>query len=267
MPPPWPAPSGCRTSPRPARSPATASSTTASTAATAAPAPSTSPSPAAPPRPRCSSPSPTPPPPSYFSQVFGNGDQALTRSAEAEYNLPLPLGSPLNYFGGDYSQTNNLTHIEYWDEIAWPTDYNMTVHAPVNTPVQHRHLGRPELRSAGPTPPPSSPTASAARPAASSRSARAPSRERRPPRPPDYDRLTNVPTNTPCNAFATSVTNGRWESTTVWNVGSPLHRRAPATGSARGATSPPARRRAPRTGRTPPTSTAACGRATSATRT
>ncbi len=29
------------------------------------------------------------------------GDQTLTRSGEAEYNLPLPLGSPLNYFGGD----------------------------------------------------------------------------------------------------------------------------------------------------------------------
>ena len=70
----------------------------------------------------------------YFSQVFGSGDQALARAAEAEYNLPLPLGSPLNYFGGDTSQTNNLTHVEYWDEIAWPTDYNMTVHAPVNTP-------------------------------------------------------------------------------------------------------------------------------------
>ncbi len=28
-------------------------------------------------------------------------DPDLTRSAEADYYLPLPLGSPLNYFGGD----------------------------------------------------------------------------------------------------------------------------------------------------------------------
>ena len=41
----------------------------------------------------------------YFSQVFGDSDQRLTRSAEAEYNLPLPLGSPLNYFGGDATKT------------------------------------------------------------------------------------------------------------------------------------------------------------------
>ena len=40
----------------------------------------------------------------YFSQVISSGDQRLTRSAEAEYNLPLPLGSPLNYFGGDRSR-------------------------------------------------------------------------------------------------------------------------------------------------------------------
>ena len=83
----------------------------------------------------------------YFSQVFGSGDQALTRAAEAEYNLPLPLGSPLNYFGGDMFQTNNLTHTEYWDEIAWPTDYNMTVHAPVNTPCNIGTSASPELRT------------------------------------------------------------------------------------------------------------------------
>ena len=31
---------------------------------------------------------------------------SLTRLAEAEYYLPLPLGSPLNYFGGDASKAN-----------------------------------------------------------------------------------------------------------------------------------------------------------------
>ena len=41
----------------------------------------------------------------YFSQVISNGEQRLTRQAEAEYNLPIPLGSPLNYFGGDSTRT------------------------------------------------------------------------------------------------------------------------------------------------------------------
>ena len=37
----------------------------------------------------------------YFSSIFSDRRRRLTRFAEAEYNLPLPLGSPLNYFGGD----------------------------------------------------------------------------------------------------------------------------------------------------------------------
>ena len=59
----------------------------------------------------------------YFSQVFGNGDQALTRSAEAEYNLPLPLGSPLNYFGGDTDRTN-VPAVPPTCGVAWPNPYN-----------------------------------------------------------------------------------------------------------------------------------------------
>jgi hypothetical protein len=43
----------------------------------------------------------------YFSQVF-SGTQTLSRSAEAEYNLPIPLGSPLNYFGGDSTRTGQF---------------------------------------------------------------------------------------------------------------------------------------------------------------
>ena len=64
----------------------------------------------------------------YFSQVFGSGDQALTRSAEAEYNLPIPLGSPLNFFGGDTTRTVPATPpTEY--AASWPSDYTTRVPA------------------------------------------------------------------------------------------------------------------------------------------
>ena len=43
-------------------------------------------------------------PTGYFSQVFSTGQHGSHRYAEAEYNLPIPLGSPLNYFGGDRHQ-------------------------------------------------------------------------------------------------------------------------------------------------------------------
>lgn len=67
----------------------------------------------------------------YFSQVLGSGNQALTRSAEAEYNLPIPLGSPLNYFGGDATRTQpDPLPTEY--TVAWPTDYTSRV--PTNFP-------------------------------------------------------------------------------------------------------------------------------------
>ncbi|MEQ1786437.1 MAG: L,D-transpeptidase, partial [Acidimicrobiales bacterium] len=55
-----------------------------------------------------------------FSQVF-RGQQSLTRHAEAEYNLPIPLGSPLNYFGGDASKTTQPTTFTY--DPVWPTPW------------------------------------------------------------------------------------------------------------------------------------------------
>ena len=67
----------------------------------------------------------------YFSQVFA-GDQRLTRSAEAEYNLPLPLGSPLNYFGGDRRTTDTPPHDDGRDVVVWPTRLRpASSHAPV----------------------------------------------------------------------------------------------------------------------------------------
>lgn len=51
----------------------------------------------------------------YLSQMIG-GDQVLSRAAEAEYFLPLPLGSPLNYFGGDQAKTAR--------PVTWPIPYD-----------------------------------------------------------------------------------------------------------------------------------------------
>lgn len=65
----------------------------------------------------------------YFSQVF-TGTQTLSRSAEAEYNLPIPLGSPLNYFGGDSTRTAGASVTAY--SVAWPRDYITRV--PVTVP-------------------------------------------------------------------------------------------------------------------------------------
>ncbi|MGQ0433248.1 MAG: pilus assembly protein TadG-related protein [Microthrixaceae bacterium] len=64
----------------------------------------------------------------YFSQVFG-GTQSLSRSAEAEYNLPLPLGSPLNYFGGDASKTVQPAPPDVYS-LDWPTGANGTGRPP-----------------------------------------------------------------------------------------------------------------------------------------
>jgi len=63
----------------------------------------------------------------YFSRVIGHR-QAIARSAEAQYNLPLPLGSPLNFFGGDMTKTG--PPIEYLHRVSWPADY--TTRTPTN---------------------------------------------------------------------------------------------------------------------------------------
>lgn len=51
----------------------------------------------------------------YLSSMLSD-NQVLVRSAEAEYFLPLPLGSPLNYFGGELSKTPR--------PITWPIPYD-----------------------------------------------------------------------------------------------------------------------------------------------
>jgi hypothetical protein len=51
----------------------------------------------------------------YLSTML-KGNQVLTRFAEAEYFLPLPLGSPLNYFAGDTTKTAR--------PLTWPIPYD-----------------------------------------------------------------------------------------------------------------------------------------------
>ena len=66
-------------------------------------------------------------PPRLFA--FGTTDPELTRSAEADYFLPLPLGSPLNYFGGDRTKTqaaDTTTHT-----VTWPLPYDSPTRPPV----------------------------------------------------------------------------------------------------------------------------------------
>jgi hypothetical protein len=63
----------------------------------------------------------------YFSSAI-SGNQRLTRSAEAEYYLPLPLGSPLNYFGGDASKTTVASTTVY--TVDWPTPSGSTSRPP-----------------------------------------------------------------------------------------------------------------------------------------
>lgn len=53
----------------------------------------------------------------FLSAMF-SGVQAISRVAEADYFLPLPLGSPLNYFGGNANKTPR--------PISWPVPHDWT---------------------------------------------------------------------------------------------------------------------------------------------
>lgn len=67
----------------------------------------------------------------FFAQVFA-GRQSISRHAEAEYNLPIPLGSPLNYFGGTHTQTEP-DQVLVWS-VTWPTPHPSTSRRPSNYP-------------------------------------------------------------------------------------------------------------------------------------
>lgn len=140
----------------------------------------------------------------FFSNFVG-GDQSLSRMAEAEYFLPLPLGSPLNYFGGDASKTAlpDTTTIT----VTWPNPYNSLSRPPTGPfgcnvgTAASQNLGRWSTSSSY------SPTgfsgttqcAWATLTATTSESA-----------------TTQVPTNTPCNRMQSPTSEmGRWEASVL----------------------------------------------------
>jgi hypothetical protein len=60
----------------------------------------------------------------FFGQLMGQTSQTITRSATAEFERPVPLGSPANSFGnqpGDNGfSTNPVDHPGYWANVFGP---------------------------------------------------------------------------------------------------------------------------------------------------
>ena len=155
----------------------------------------------------------------YFSQVLGR-TQALTRSAEAQYNLPIPLGSPLNYFGGnELKNTFARTTTPATNVVDWPPNWNNVANPPTNAACNvggtNINLGRwinsttfdPAAINSGSTQcrwtndgDPALPTPTSVP-------------------PPDYFR--RGPTNAPCNVFQSNAgVNGRWTDPVTWDSAS-----------------------------------------------
>jgi hypothetical protein len=141
-----------------------------------------------------------------LGHVFGRlltGATALTRSAEAEYYLPLPLGSPLNYFGGDADKTAipDVTTTT----VDWPQPYNSTSRPPagpfgcnVGTSSSQR-LGRWSSATSYSSTGFSGSTQCRWSPATTTN--------------PGSAGTTRIPTNVPCNRTQSpSTTKGRWET-------------------------------------------------------
>ncbi len=160
----------------------------------------------------------------YFSQVIDSGNQALTRSAEAEYNLPIPLGSPLNYFGGDYTRTVPPTPPDTYT-LNWPTSANSSSRRPavaqVGDTAQGFNCNVGTLSAQGYGRWTSATNYEAANFGGSSVRCNysvtftLPGGTPSNVPPPDYTR--RAPTNAPCNVFQTATTNGRWETATTYN--------------------------------------------------
>ncbi|MGD0121211.1 MAG: pilus assembly protein TadG-related protein [Candidatus Limnocylindrales bacterium] len=56
----------------------------------------------------------------FFLRVFGINYMMATRSAHAQYNLPLPMGSPLNVFGNPTTKDLQGNALNYWAAIQGP---------------------------------------------------------------------------------------------------------------------------------------------------
>jgi hypothetical protein len=145
----------------------------------------------------------------HFSSIFMSGDATLSRYAEAEYNLPLPLGSPLNYFAGDRSTAETPDPIDDWS-VTWPSYYG--TRAPQTSAACN--VGTASAQGAGRwngTPP------SSFDPAGFSGSVtcgwgvgRTNATGSSTTPPPDY--TTRPPTNPTCRVRSSSATHGYWNS-------------------------------------------------------
>ncbi len=139
--------------------------------------------------------------PQYFSALVRR-DQVLSRMAEAEYYLPLPLGSPLNYFGGDATKTSlsDTTTIT----VGWPNPYDSLARPPAGPfgcnvgTASTQGLGRWS----------SATSYSATGFSGTTRCTWAPVTATTSPSP-----STQMPTNVPCNRLQTPTGSlGRWNS-------------------------------------------------------
>ena len=60
------------------------------------------------------------PVPTFFMRLFGINSIQATRKAAAEYVLPVPMGSPLNYFGAFGDLRGWIRHAIPGDSAAQP---------------------------------------------------------------------------------------------------------------------------------------------------
>ena len=151
----------------------------------------------------------------WFSSVVMTGPERLSRHAEAEYNLPLPLGSPLNFFGGDAARTLPPA------QITWPSFYNTRVPATTSCNIgtsPSQNLGR----WAGSPPTYRATEFDAARPQCVWTAAAVTGTGTTTVPPPDYS--TRLPTNPGCRVWVNGVagsgsTDPNWLGR--WTGGSP----------------------------------------------
>ncbi len=145
----------------------------------------------------------------YFSQVMGSGDQRLSRAAEAEYNLPIPLGSPLNFFGGDHTRTAQAPVTTY--AVTWPLDY--TARAPINGACNVGTSSAQGLGRWSGSPPTYNPTGFSGSTQCQWTVTGSPAAGTTPVPPPDYS--TRAATNPTCWAYRDGVSPGtifgRWQ--------------------------------------------------------
>jgi hypothetical protein len=127
---------------------------------------------------------------------------SLSRRAEAEYYLPLPLGSPLNYFGGDATKTAlaDTTTIT----VGWPNPYSSLSRPP--TGPFGCNVGTTSAQGLGRWA--SATSYSATGFSGTAQCTWAPVTATTSPSP-----ATQIPTNVPCNRLQSpSGSLGRWNS-------------------------------------------------------